>query len=417
MNLKERKNFTIMKSEKDILDFQEIIVNSKSILFIQDIDGVCIPLVKDPMNRELEPKFIFAAKNLEEEFFVLTCGEHEGSRGVNRIIERSLNNIIDPKEKGLYLRGLAACGVEYQDNNGNICFEGVSKGEVDFLSKVPDLMKPRFELIVKEIFPNLGQEDINFHASKSICETRFSPTINFNSLFDLVKKDSNKRKLIQISFERMMNEIIYEAESKGLKNSFFLHISPNLGTKNGNEIIKLSTENDIGSTDIQLLIKGAVKETGVLFLLNKFINDKTGKAPFGSNFNFKNSPKSFKEKIDFCKKYIGLEDMPIIIGVGDTVTSHKNTKENYISRGGSDRSFLELIQILGEEFGIKNKIIFVDSSSGEVDRPSTKKSGLKGISDDKDKLTFDMVFQNGPEEYINWFIEMSNKRSQFKKNS
>ena len=402
-----------MENEKDISDFQEIVIKSKSILFIQDIDGVCIPLVKDPMTRKLESKYIYAAKNLEEEFFVLTCGEHEGQRGVNRIIERSLNNIIEPKEKGLYLRGLAACGVEYQDNSGNISFEGVSKEELDFLSKVPNLMRPSFERIVRKIFPNLDQVGINKHASKSICKTRFSPTINFNSLFDLVQDDSYKRKIIQKSFEDMMNQIIYKAESQGLENSFFLHISPNLGSNNGNEIIKLSTKNDIGSTDIQLLLKGAVKDSGVLFLLNKFIEEETGKAPFGRNFNFRNSPKTIKEKVDFCKKNIKSKDMPTIIGVGDTITSQKISNKSY-SRGGSDRSFLELIQLLGKEFRSNNKIIFVDSSSGEVYRPSTKKSGFEGIIDEEDNLKFDMVFQNGPKEYVEWFIKFVRNRSKFK---
>ena len=402
-----------MENEKDISDFQEIVINSKSILFIQDIDGVCIPLVKDPMTRKLELKYIYAAKDLEEEFFVLTCGEHEGKRGVNRIIERSLNNIIEPKEKGLYLRGLAACGVEYQDNSGNISFEGVSKEELDFLSKVPNLMRPSFERIVRKIFPNLDQVGINKHASKSICKTRFSPTINFNSLFDLVQDDSYKRKIIQKSFEDMMNQIIYKAESQGLKNSFFLHISPNLGSNNCNEIIKLSTKNDIGSTDIQLLLKGAVKDSGVLFLLNKFIEEETGKAPFGRNFNFRNSPKTIKEKVDFCKKNIKAKDMPTIIGVGDTITSQKISNKSY-SRGGSDRSFLELIQLLGKEFRSNNKIIFVDSSSGEVYRPSTKKSGFEGIIDEEDNLKFDMVFQNGPKEYVEWFIKFVRNRSKFK---
>ena len=399
--------------KKNKFDFEKIINNSKNILFIQDIDGVCIPLVKDPMTRELESKYVFAAKNLEEEFFVLTCGEHDGPRGVNRIIERSLNSIFQPKEEGLYLRGLAACGVEYQDNSANISFEGVSKEEVDFLSKVPDLMRPSFEIIVKTIFPNLNQEEINSHALKSICKTRFSPTINFNSLFDLVQKDSLKRKLIQKSFEEMMHEIIDQADSQGLKNSFFLHISPNLGRKNGNEVIKLSTENDIGSTDIQLLINGAVKDSGVLFLLNKFILDKTGKAPFGANFNFRDSPQSIEEKVSFCKKNIKVQDMPTIIGVGDTVTSQKNSNASY-SRGGSDRSFLEFIQLLGKEFESNNKIIFVDSSSGEVYRPSTKKSGLEGISDDEDFLKFDIIFQNGPKEYISWFIDFAKNRSKLK---
>ena len=404
-----------MEYKKNNLENQKQLISYKNILFIQDIDGVCIPLVKDPMTRELESKYIYAAKALAEEFFVLTCGEHEGRRGVNRIIERSLLSTIEPKNKNLYLRGLAACGVEYQENNGKVSFEGVSEKEIDFLAKVPGLIRPKFDLIVKNIFPNLYQEDINFHAAKSICETRFSPTINFNSLFDLVKNDSQKRQLIQTSFEKMMNEIIDKAESEGLENSFFLHISPNLGKKNDNEIIKLSSNNDIGSTDIQLLIKGAVKENGVLFLLNKFIKDKTGKAPFGSHFNFRNSPKSIEEKIDLCRRSINLDDMPLILGVGDTVTSQKNVGENNYSRGGSDRSFLEFIQRLGKEFGINNKIIFVDSSSGEVERPSTKKTGLMGISDDDDKLKFDIVFKNGPDEYINWFIELAKKRVNFKK--
>ena len=406
-----------MKDISNNLRVQKQLISSKSILFIQDIDGVCIPLVKDPMTRELESKYIYAAKELAEEFFVLTCGEHEGPRGVNRIIERSLRSVSGPKNEKLYLRGLAACGVEYQDNNGETSFEGVSKKEINFLSKVPSLMRPEFDLIVKNIFPKLSQEDIKYHAARSICETRFSPTINFNSLFDLVNKDSDKKRLIQINFENMLNEIIYKAESEGLKNSFFLHISPNLGTKNGRETIKLSSDDDTGSTDIQLLIKGAVKDSGVLFLLNKFIEIKTGNAPFGSNFNFKNSPKSVREKIDLCKRSIHIDDMPLIVGVGDTVTSKKNNDEKSYLRGGSDRSFLEFIQILGDEFGINNKIIFVDSSSGEVERPSTKKNGLIGISDDDDNLKFDMVFKNGPKEYISWFIELAKKRSNLKKNS
>ena len=60
------------------LNEQKQLISSKNILFIQDIDGVCIPLVKDPMTRELESKYIYAVKEFAKEFFVLTCGEHEG---------------------------------------------------------------------------------------------------------------------------------------------------------------------------------------------------------------------------------------------------------------------------------------------------------------------------------------------------
>ena len=49
--------------------------------------------------------------------------------------------------------------------------------------------------------------------------------------------------------------------------------------------------------------------------------------------------------------------------------------------------------------------------------PLQKKNGLIGISDIYANLKFDMVFKNGPKEYISWFIELAGKRSNFKKNS
>ncbi len=398
-----------MKINSNTTSLEKIILSSQKILFIQDIDGVCIPLVKDPMTRKLNKEYIFAAKKLDKEFFVLTCGEHEGERGVNRIIERSLGSKFKPKQDGLYLRGLAACGVEYQNNKGEINSEGISKEELDFLANVPQIMRPKFRLIVKELFPKMDDNLINFHMKKSICDTRFSPTINFNSLFEISENNLKKIK-IQRYFQKMMNEIISIGESEGLRNSFFLHISPNLGSKNGVEILKESNNNDIGSTDIQLLLKGAQKDSGVLFLLNKFIGDIKGKKPFGENFNFRDAPIEKNKKIAFCKKYIQPKDMPLIIGVGDTITSNQIKKSNSFSRGGSDRSFLEFIQLLGYEYGIKNNIIFVDSSYGEVFRPSTKETGLKGITDKYDSLKFDIIFQDGPEEYINWFTKIAHKR-------
>ncbi len=402
-----------MEINTKTLGVEKIILTSQNILFIQDIDGVCIPLVKDPMTRKLNKEYIFAAKKLDNEFFVLTCGEHEGERGVNRIIERSLGSKLKPKKDELYLRGLGACGVEYQNNKGEINIEGISKEEIDFLANVPQIMRSKFRKIVKKLFPKMDDNLINFHMNKSICDTRFSPTINFNSLFE-ISENNLKNIKIQRHFQKMMNEIISVGESKGLKNSFFLHISPNLGSKNGAEIIKESNKKDIGSTDIQLLLKGAQKDAGVLCLLNKFIGDKKGKKPFGENFNFRDVPIKKSEKIALCKKYIKPQDMPIMIGVGDTITSNKIPKSNYFSRGGSDRSFLEFIQLLGHEFGIKNSIIFVDSSYGDVFRPSTKGNDLKGITDKEDTLKFDVIFQNGPEEYRNWFTKMADKRHKIK---
>jgi len=78
---------------------------------------------------------------------------------------------------------------------------------------------------------------------------------------------------------------------------------------------------------------------------------------------------------------------------------------------------IRLIKNICKSENIDTKKIFVDSSSGEVERPSTKKTGLIGISDVHDNLKFDIVFKNGPKEYISWFIELANERSNFKKNS
>ena len=62
-------------------------------------------------------------------------------------------------------------------------------------------------------------------------------------------------------------------------------------------------------------------------------------------------------------------------------------------------------------------VLFVEGLSTSPELLSTKKTGLSGISDPYDNLKFDLVFQNGPKEFISWFIKLANKRSNFKKNS
>ena len=66
------------------------ILNEKNVLLVQDLDGVCIPLVQDPLKRELKSEYVLAASTLRNNFSVLTCGEHEGRRGVNRLVEKAL---------------------------------------------------------------------------------------------------------------------------------------------------------------------------------------------------------------------------------------------------------------------------------------------------------------------------------------
>ena len=50
-------------------------------LIVQDLDGVCMDLVKDPLTRTLDRRYVEAAAQMHGRFVVLTNGEHEGKRG------------------------------------------------------------------------------------------------------------------------------------------------------------------------------------------------------------------------------------------------------------------------------------------------------------------------------------------------
>ncbi len=383
----------------------------KNVLIIQDIDGVCIPLVKDPLTRAIKKEYVIAVSKLKKEFMVLTCGEHEGVRGVNRIIEREFISIDKVRSEGLYLPGLAACGVEYQDRYGNGTCLGISKEEIKFLAEVPIKMEEMMRDELNTLFPNLTNEEIKKQAKRSICDTRFSPTINLNELFIIAGNNIDLKRDLQRIMEKTMFGILNYAIDRNLGNSFYLHKSPNLGKDKGQEIIKFAQENDIGTTDIQLIINGALKEAGLLVLINKYIKEATGESPLGDDFNVRIAPKSINELVSLCKAKINEQDMPTIVGVGDTITSNKDSATNKFLRGGSDRGFLTLVQSLGKAFDKSNKVIFVDSSDGEVYRPSVKNDNLNGITDAEDELKFDLILSEGHKEYIQWIKELASARS------
>ncbi len=396
-------------SKESLKQLDELLLE-RDLLIVQDIDGVCIPLVKDPLQRKIDKSYVEAVSKLKNEFAVLTCGEHEGYRGVNRIIERAIEDKNIIKQKGLYLPGLAACGIEYQDNYGNTSLPGLTSKEIDFLKEVPIMMKSLMKKELKCLIPWLKDNDLNSQLQLSICDTRFSPAINLNGLFSLVNGDLKLQKGLQVMIENIMNQIILLAKAQGLNDSFHLHISPNLGTDGSKEISKYAKPGDIGTTDIQLIVKGALKQCGLIVLLNKFIYSKKGVAPFGESYNVRSSSGSIDNCIEKIISTVPRSDMPTIVGVGDTVTSYKDCLGVKSLRGGSDRGFLTLIQKLGERYNIKNKVIFVDSSHGEVYRPSIR-NGTKGITDSDDYLKFDLIMKGGPDEYIEWFKRLSRLRS------
>ena len=107
------------------------LLGEKDFLIIQDVDGVCVPLVKDPLKRKIDIEDIEAVRKLKGEFSVLTNGEHEGRRGLNFLIEQTYSNSNIPYNKNKYLPGLAAGGIEYQNRFGEAIYPGVTKRELD----------------------------------------------------------------------------------------------------------------------------------------------------------------------------------------------------------------------------------------------------------------------------------------------
>ena len=394
----------IFKMKEEVIN---TIINEQNILIVQDLDGVCIPLVQDPLQREINKEYVKDVSRLREKFAVLTCGEHEGKRGVNRLVEKALDSKTTAKENGFYLPGLAACGVEYQDRFSNLSYPGLKDNEINFLAEVPKMMRSILTNELKKILPKLSNEKRNKLIDVAVCDTRFTPTLNFNEIFSYVKNDFQKVKDLQLIMGKIMNDLLEESKNFGLDNSFYLHLMPNLGIRDGREIMKYSTQNEFGTTDIQFIIKGAIKEAGLLFLLNKYIANKTGVYPFGENFNVRNAPKTHAQLIKLCRDKIPHEQMPLLVGVGDTVTSVKDNKDNSWLRGGSDRGFLTLIQRLGESYKKDNQVVFVNSCNEQVLRPRINGTDMKGVSDPNDDLKFNMIINDGPKEYIEWFKQLA----------
>ena len=294
-----------------------------------------------------------------------------------------------------------------RDRFSNLSHPGLKDEEINFLAEVPKMMRSMLTNELKKFLPNLSNEKRNKLIDVAVCDTRFTPTLNFNEIFSYVKNDFQKVKDLQLIMGKIMNDLLEESKNFGLDNSFYLHLMPNLGIRDGREIMKYSTQNEFGTTDIQFIIKGAIKEAGLLFLLNKYIANKTGVYPFGENFNVRNAPKTHAQLIKLCRDKIPHEQMPLLVGVGDTVTSVKDNKDNSWLRGGSDRGFLTLIQRLGESYKKDNQVVFVNSCNEQVLRPRINGTDMQGVSDPNDDLKFNMIINDGPKEYIEWFKQLA----------
>jgi len=390
---------------------QQQLVDIDDLLIVQDLDGVCMQLVRDPLTRRLDRSYVESAARLQGAFAVLTNGEHEGHRGVNRLVERALGPSHSPVQEGLYLPGLAAGGVQLQDRFGTLSHPGVSSAEMDFLAAAPARMEQLLLEKLPEHLPDLPQSQLKALAQSAVLDTQVSPTINLNGAFALLPGAVDAQRGLQLMLEQLMNQLASEAEIQGLEGSFFLHVAPNLGrAADGSERIKPSAPGDVGTTDIQFMLTGSLKEAGLLVLLNQHIARRWGEAPFGESFNVRTAPHDQEGLLALVKRCVPRERMPLLVGVGDTVTSTRAEDGSSWLRGGSDRGFLQLLQDLGRWCGQPNRVVLVDSSHGEIDRPSLADDRLEGISDPDDPLHVDALMPEGPAQYIRWFTQLAKQR-------
>lgn len=403
---------------------KEKLINTPNSLIIQDLDGVCMGLVKDPLNRVIQWDYVQAVKKMNGHFFVLTNGEHIGKRGVNNIVEKSASSAQEVKEKGYYLPGLAGGGVQWQDSFGNVEHPGISEKELKFLANVPNIVREKLTTFCKNNCSFFSTEEINHIIDAVILDNFVSPTVNINTFYEKLTDHNAIYINLQNEVKLLMDELLSQAEKEGLKDSFFVHYAPNLGRDDdGLEILRPATETDSGTTDFQFMVTGGIKEAGVLFLLNHYYYLHTGEYSLGKDFNVRKAPKNQGELLNLVLDNFDPQKMPFIMGVGDTVNSTvmEQDGKKIVRRGGSDRNFLQLIQNIGDQFNIDNAVVYIDSSGGEIKNRKPVKLGqngektivLEGPGDNQDyeePLKLNVIFPKGHQQYCKFFIDIANSR-------
>jgi glucosylglycerol 3-phosphatase len=403
----------------------ELLASTENLLIIQDLDGVCMGLVKDPLHRVIAPEYVKATQAFDDHFYVLTNGEHVGQRGINGIIERTFGDVHQVRAQHRYLPGLAAGGVQWQTRSGELAHPGVSEAELDFLAAVPDKIRDRIHQFFQQYPDILSAETIQQGVEASALDNMASPTANLNTFHSCLQDHMSVYVALQREMQALMEDLLAEAEQQGLGDSFFVHYAPNHGRgADGKEVVWFSQGDESGTTDFQFMLRGAIKEAGVLALLNRYYAQRTGHYPLGEDFSVRQAPHSHKALIDLVVDNFDPAAMPTIVGVGDTVTSKIMVEQGQpvAKRGGSDRNFLHLVQDIGRQVGKGNVVTYVDSSGGELkNRKALKLETLNGKlvvtegpgdpDDTNDPLTLNVVFPGGYEQYCQAFQTAAQQRT------
>lgn len=409
-----------------------VLSHTPNLLIIQDLDGVCMGLVKDPLTRVMDVSYIKAVQAFDPHFYVLTNGEHEGQRGVNRIVERALDDTpMFAQEQGYYLPGLAAGGIQWQNRFGTLGYPGVLEQELSFLAQVPQKIQNRLTSFFSKHSDAISPDQLQRCIHVATLDNQASPTANLNVFYEQLAAYPERYGQLQQAMATLMTDLLQEAEQQGMANSFFVHYAPNLGRNAaGMEILRPVTEQDSGTTDFQFMLRGAVKEAGVVALLNHYYHQRTGHYPLGKTFNARQAPQSHEALLRLVTDHFSREEMPLIVGVGDTVNSTVETQEgkSIVRRGGSDRNFLQLIQDIGKAMNLGHIVVYVDSSGGEVlnrkplrlessiakngNLHQTVVEGPCDPNDHDDPLCLNVVFPGGHSEYCAVFQHAAQNRIQ-----
>lgn len=396
----------------------EALASGRHCLLVQDLDGVCMALVRDPLRRTLEARYVEASRAFDGHFFVLTNGEHVGKRGVNGLVDAAFGDPARARAEGLYLPGAAAGGVQLQDARGRVTHPGVSEAELTFLAAVPARARHRLAATLRESPFTLDAASAAALADACVLDNAVSPTVNLNTLFEHHGGDPARYRAVQHQTATFLRAELERAGEEGLGDAFFIHLAPNLGRDDaGQERLQEASGTDAGTTDFQFMLRGAVKEAGVLVLLNHYYAQHYGEHPLGKDFNVRAAPADPAGLLDLAADRFDAARMPRIVGVGDTVTAL--ARDGDVLRGGSDRGFLTLVQSLGRHFGSDNATVFVDSSGGELRRPgidrralggASRHAALAGISDAEDPLRLNFLFPGGHREYVDFFCRVAAAR-------
>jgi glucosylglycerol 3-phosphatase len=402
--------------------FSQTLATTENLLIIQDLDGVCMELVRDPITRQLDPDYVRATAAFDGHFYVLTNGEHVGKLGVQGIVERALGDPEWVKKERLYLPGLAGGGVQWQNRQGEIEHPGVSKAELDFLAAVPSQIEACLVRFFEKYPYVLSPVEQRRGIQAAVLDNLASPTANLNTLAGQLGDRSEIYRNLQWHVAQLMNDLLAKAARQGLNNAFFVHYAPNLGRdSDGSEILRWATPGDSGTTDFQFMLRGAIKEAGLLALLNRYYHQRTGEYPLGEGFNVRQAPRVHADLLELAIAKFDPQFMPLLVGVGDTVNSQVDGATGKARRGGSDRHFLQLIQDIGRHGNQGNLVVYVDSSQGEVKnrKPLTletingKPCVIEGPGDRRDTeepLTINVAFPGGFRQYIDVFKRAACKR-------